>query len=77
VGPAFYTKFLYFAAQATALDPCTPMILDRKLSAAVACFWRRRLAPAAGQTFASYWLKATWSPYRYHVYLCIPRHGSI
>jgi hypothetical protein len=74
LGPAFFTKFLYFAGIAVppAHEPW-PLILDRVLSRRL-----RQLAAAVGResghdvdgSIAAWvWSDGNWSPHRYRVYL--------
>jgi hypothetical protein len=74
LGPAFFTKFLYFTGIAVppAHEP-RPLILDRVLSRRL-----RRLAAAVGlesghdvdgSIAAWVWSDGNWSPHRYRVYL--------
>ncbi|WP_322899514.1 8-oxoguanine DNA glycosylase OGG fold protein [Actinacidiphila rubida] len=73
-GPAFFTKFLYFAATAVppALDP-KPLILDSVLAARM-----RSMAEVVGRDTghdphgkiaAWVWSDGAWTPHRYQVYL--------
>ncbi|MFE6337991.1 hypothetical protein ACFVOK_32970 [Streptomyces sp. NPDC057798] len=74
LGPAFFTKFLYFASHA--LPPARgprPLILDRVLSRRL-----RQLAAAVGResghdvdgSIAAWvWSDGNWSPHRYRIYL--------
>ncbi|MCX4625010.1 hypothetical protein ACFZAB_31140 [Streptomyces albogriseolus] len=74
LGPAFFTKFLYFTG--IALPPACgprPLILDRVLSRRL-----RQLAAAVGResghdvdgsVAAWVWSDGNWSPHRYRVYL--------
>ncbi|MGV9239795.1 8-oxoguanine DNA glycosylase OGG fold protein [Streptomyces nigra] len=74
LGPAFFTKFLYFTGMAVppARGP-QPLILDRVLSRRM-----RQLAAAVGRASghdvdgsiaAWVWSDGNWSPHRYQVYL--------
>lgn len=66
LGPAFFTKFLYFAGLETpGVRGLQPLILDRRLAEQMRSFWRRRQDPAA----AWRWSAGGWSAYRYEVYL--------
>lgn len=66
LGPAFFTKFLYFAGLETPdVRGPQPLILDRRLAHQMRSFWRRRHDPAA----AWRWSAGGWSAYRYEVYL--------
>ncbi|BBH69407.1 hypothetical protein ACTI_60920 [Actinoplanes sp. OR16] len=61
LGPAFFTKFLYFTDSSA-------LILDKQLAAAMRRFWERR--HTAGDPDPEWlWRPPTWSSYRYHVYL--------
>ncbi|MFD4413495.1 hypothetical protein [Streptomyces sp. NPDC058476] len=74
LGPAFFTKFLYFTG--TALPPAhggRPLILDRVLARRL-----RQIAAAVGResghdvdgSVATWvWSDGNWSPHRYRVYL--------
>lgn len=71
LGPAFFTKFLYFAGMAVAM-PCPAIVLDKRLAARMRWFWdRRRDEPyaAGGREPAGLWQGPRWSTYRYRVYL--------
>lgn len=41
LGPAFFTKFLYFASRSLEVR-CPALILDARLASAMRCFWTRR-----------------------------------
>lgn len=74
LGPAFFTKFLYFAG--LALEPVhgmRPLILDRVMSRRL-----RQIAAAVGResghdvdgsVAAWVWSDTNWTPHRYGVYL--------
>ncbi|MET7471660.1 hypothetical protein ACFYON_24685 [Micromonospora sp. NPDC005686] len=71
LGPAFFTKLLYFADRARA-DGARPLILDARLAAWMRSIWQAR----AGQPYAEgarsaawLWRGPLWTPYRYEVYL--------
>jgi hypothetical protein len=71
LGPAFFTKFLYFAGKTVAM-PCPPMVLDARLAERMRWFWDRRRGKryaAGGRDPAWLWRPPCWSTYRYRVYL--------
>ncbi|MFE7033125.1 hypothetical protein ACFU9Y_22665 [Streptomyces sp. NPDC057621] len=74
LGPAFFTKFLYFtgAAVAPAHGP-RPLILDRVLATRLrqiaATIGRERAHDTDGTVAAWVWSDSNWTPHRYHVYL--------
>ncbi|MEE1820348.1 hypothetical protein PUR59_35720 [Streptomyces sp. SP18ES09] len=87
LGPAFFTKFLYFVDQA-ADAPATPrasaapraLVLDRKVARVVRAHATRvgreaRLPGAAG-TAAWIWSDGGWTEHRYAVYLRWVAHAS-
>ncbi|MFX4292786.1 hypothetical protein [Streptomyces bohaiensis] len=78
-GPAFFTKFLYFAGAAVAA-PERPLILDSVLAAAA-----REHATAVGEaagvadaasTAAFVWRDGGWTSHRYGVFLAWLRRGT-
>ncbi|MFB7043088.1 MULTISPECIES: hypothetical protein [unclassified Streptomyces] len=74
LGPAFFTKFLYFAGQSlpTAQGPA-PLILDRVLAGRLhhlaAAVGRETGIDPDGAAVAWAWKRWNWSPHRYGVYL--------
>lgn len=74
LGPAFFTKFLYFTgiALAPAHGP-RPLILDRVLSRRLrwmaAAVGRESRHDVDGSVAAWVWSDSNWSPHRYGVYL--------
>lgn len=74
LGPAFFTKFLYFAATAVPAAPGPqPLILDRVLAARM-----RSMAEVVGRhsghdprgTVAAWvWADGKWTPHRYGIYV--------
>ncbi|MEU4791459.1 hypothetical protein AB0F95_17320 [Micromonospora tulbaghiae] len=71
LGPAFFTKLLYFADRARP-GPARSLILDARLAALMRSIWQAR----AGQPYAEgarsaawLWRGPRWTPYRYEVYL--------
>ncbi|HEX5541636.1 MAG TPA: hypothetical protein VFX60_08730 [Micromonospora sp.] len=72
LGPAFFTKFLYFAGKTGDVAGPQPMILDKRLAGRMRWFWeRRRDEPYAAQARPPEWLwrGPRWSTYRYRIYL--------
>ncbi|MER5385956.1 hypothetical protein ABT040_37885 [Streptomyces sp. NPDC002688] len=74
LGPAFFTKFLYFTG--TALPPAhgvRPLILDRvlarRLRQIAAAVGRESGHDADGSIAAWVWSDSNWTPHRYRVYL--------
>lgn len=74
LGPAFFTKFLYFTG--IALPPAhgpRPLILDRVLSRRLrwmaAAVGRESRHDVDGSVAAWVWSDSNWSPHRYQVYL--------
>ncbi|NES28152.1 hypothetical protein GCE86_08615 [Micromonospora terminaliae] len=70
LGPAFFTKFLYFASRSQEVR-CPAPILDARLASAMRCFWTRRSdEPYAvgGRPARWLWQGPRWSTYRYRVY---------
>lgn len=74
LGPAFFTKFLYFTG--IALPPAhgpRPLILDRVLSRRLrwmaAAVGRESGHDVDGSVAAWVWSDSNWSPHRYQVYL--------
>ncbi|GHJ54488.1 hypothetical protein Nm8I071_37950 [Nonomuraea sp. TT08I-71] len=71
LGPAFFTKFLYFADRAGG-GRGGALILDARLARQMRRFWRCRADEsyaADGRSPDWLWQGPVWSPYRYHVYL--------
>ncbi|MGW4705283.1 8-oxoguanine DNA glycosylase OGG fold protein, partial [Streptomyces sp. NPDC004285] len=81
LGPAFFTKFLYFVDQA-ADAPAAPraLVLDRKVARVVrahaARVGREADLPAAAGTAAWIWSDGGWTEHRYAVYLRWVAHAS-
>lgn len=71
LGPAFFTKFLYFAGKAIEVEGPKPLILDAVLARAVREQQVLHLdgAPYAKRDAATTWPTWGWSPYRYGLYL--------
>ncbi|GGM27873.1 class I SAM-dependent DNA methyltransferase [Dactylosporangium sucinum] len=72
LGPAFFTKFLYFAATAIGAPPPRPLVLDKVLAARMRWFWARRDQESYGVDAAKaawLWQGPRWTTYRYRVYL--------
>ncbi|MET7373437.1 hypothetical protein [Micromonospora arida] len=70
-GPAFFTKFLYFAGRADKAR-CPALILDARLARQMRSFWQRRThQPYAvnGPSARWLWQGPRWSPRRYLIYL--------
>ncbi|MFG3577803.1 8-oxoguanine DNA glycosylase OGG fold protein [Micromonospora chersina] len=71
LGPAFFTKFLYFADRAAGGRGCA-LILDARLARQMGRFWQCRADEpyaADGRSPDWLWQGPVWSAYRYHVYL--------
>ncbi|MFH9010091.1 hypothetical protein ACH4C6_01845 [Streptomyces sp. NPDC017943] len=74
LGPAFLTKFLYFAGQALPeVKGLRPLILDRVL-AGVLRRYATKIGVTAGFEWAPVvanrvWRDGNWTSYRYHIYL--------
>ncbi|RAO17580.1 8-oxoguanine DNA glycosylase OGG fold protein [Micromonospora noduli] len=69
-GPAFFTKFLYFASR-TGQGRCPALILDGRLARQMRGFWERRAnEPYAENGSSARWLwqGPRWSDYRYQIY---------
>lgn len=72
LGPAFFSKFLYFADRAVSGERCRALILDSRLARSMRRIWERRAAePYAAGGYAARWLwqGPSWTSYRYQVYL--------
>ncbi|MER7333526.1 MULTISPECIES: hypothetical protein [unclassified Micromonospora] len=70
LGPAFFTKFLYFASRAST-EQCRALILDARLARQMRGFWERRADQpyaANGRPAEWLWRGPRWSAYRYQVY---------
>ncbi|MEV5693044.1 hypothetical protein [Micromonospora globbae] len=70
-GPAFFTKFLYFADRAAGGQGCS-LILDARLAWQMRGFWRRRVAEpytANGPSPDWLWRGPVWTGRRYQIYL--------
>ncbi|MFF0232682.1 hypothetical protein [Micromonospora sp. NPDC005254] len=70
-GPAFFTKFLYFAGR-TDKARCPALILDARLARQMRGFWQgRAYEPYAlnGRSARWLWQGPRWSPRRYQIYL--------
>ena len=66
LGPAFFTKFLYFAGmEVAAASGPQPLILDERLANRMRSVWESRQVPDA----AWRWTDGGWTAYRYEVYL--------
>ncbi|WP_446209804.1 8-oxoguanine DNA glycosylase OGG fold protein [Micromonospora sp. IBSANI012] len=77
-GPAFFTKFLYFASR-TENERCLALILDKRLARQMRCFWERRAGEAYavnGPAARWLWRGPRWSPRRYQVYLAFMCRGA-
>ncbi|MEV8226703.1 hypothetical protein AB0P41_11680 [Streptomyces sp. NPDC079167] len=74
LGPAFFTKFLYFAGGAVVHAPgLRPLILDQRI-ARVLCAYTTRLGEEIGldepaKLAAWLWSDGGWTPHRYDMYL--------
>ncbi|MBM7489147.1 hypothetical protein JOD64_000369 [Micromonospora luteifusca] len=69
-GPAFFTKFLYFASR-TDNARGRALILDARLALQMRAFWQRRAdEPYAATSRSARWLWTgpRWSDYRYQIY---------
>jgi hypothetical protein len=79
LGPAFFTKFLYFASKSSEVK-CPAMILDARLASRMRWFWDRRsrdrYAAAAGHSARWLWQGPRWSRYRYQVYLAFLQQAA-
>ncbi|MGW2626931.1 8-oxoguanine DNA glycosylase OGG fold protein [Micromonospora taraxaci] len=70
LGPAFFTKFLYFASR-TDNAGCPALILDARLARQMRGFWQRRAnEPYAvnGRSARWLWQGPHWSTRRYQIY---------
>ncbi|MDH6464328.1 hypothetical protein M2302_004526 [Micromonospora sp. A200] len=70
LGPAFFTKFLYFASRAGG-GRYPALILDARLARRMQWFWERRAGEeyaVGGQAARWLWRGPRWSAYRYQVY---------
>ncbi|TDC61557.1 hypothetical protein E1258_11070 [Micromonospora sp. KC207] len=79
LGPAFFTKFLYFAGRAGDRRPGA-LILDDRLAGRMRGFWLRRADEtyaAQGKSPHRLWRGSVWSPYRYHVYLAFLGRAAV
>ncbi len=70
-GPAFFTKFLYFAGQAVQVDGQKPLILDAVMAGAVRGYVADLLGgdKQAKSDAQRVWPKGGWSAYRYGCYV--------
>ncbi|MEH0934243.1 8-oxoguanine DNA glycosylase OGG fold protein [Micromonospora psammae] len=78
-GPAFFTKFLYFASRADD-ERCTTLILDARLAKAMRNIWERRAdQPYAVNGRAARWLwrGPRWSHLRYQIYLAFMCRAAV
>ncbi|MEU4473533.1 hypothetical protein [Micromonospora sp. NPDC023888] len=69
-GPAFFTKFLYFASRTDSVQ-CPALILDARLARQMRGFWQRRAdEPYAvnGRSARWLWQGPRWSARRYQIY---------
>lgn len=77
-GPAFFTKFLYFAGSVTAGPAPAPLILDKRVATALrpiaATAYQRAALPEPDALAAWLWTDSGWSPHRYEQWLIWADH---
>lgn len=79
LGPAFFTKFLYFAAKVVEVPGTEAMVLDNVLAECMRWVWaRRRNEPGGGDAPPAEWAwrGPRWTTYRYKIYLAFLHRGA-